>query len=314
MSMNAGGAKSILIISPSATIKDNPESVGLCTKGENILRDLGYEVTYSKNAANKFFYKSGTVEERASDLERAFSDQNIEMIFCSQGGENSNELLPYINWNIIKNNPKKFFGASDITVLLNAIYVHTGQITYHGLDLMWGLGKNATEYTIENLKKLVIEDSIICEHNPSYANWISIKQGVAQGICLGGCLPSFCLLFGTEHDPLKNINKPFILIIESIGETISRIESYIAQVFQHPNFQKFCKGIIVGYFFMCREEIEENCRNIRDIIVDYAKNYDFPIIEISELGHAVENIIFPIGGLKKIEAAERFVKIVSIKS
>lgn len=301
MNENLSKGDKVAIISPSATIKDNPEAEMLCKNGEKILTDLGLQVVYGKNSSGKLYYKSGTIAERISDIEEAFRDPDIKAIFCTQGGDNSNELLQLLNWSVIKNNPKFFFGLSDITVLQNAMYTHTNQISYHGLDLMWGLGKNTTKYTINNLRNLLFNSSLLYQHHPDYPQWKVIRPGLTTGICVGGCLPSFCLLLGTESDPIKTMSQPFILIIESIGESFARIESYIVQISQQPNFKKYCRGVIVGHFFMCKEEISENNRNVSDIVLEHTKEYDFPIIEIKELGHAVENLLFPIGGGITIE-------------
>src|SRR3989344_6047709 len=292
----------ISVISPSATIKDNPEAMALYNRGVDILNDMGLKVQYGQYASGKEYYKSGTAAERISDIEEAYKDSKVKAIFCTQGGDNSNELLSDIDWNIIKQNPKKLFGVSDITVLLNAIYAHTGETSYHGIDVIWVLGKNATEYTVNHLKDFLFTNYINYRHHPDYLQWKVIKPGKATGVCLGGCLPSFCLLLGTDSDPIRAVSKPFIFIIESIGESFSRIESYIAQIFQQPNFKKYCNGIIIGHFFMCKEEILENNRNVSDIILEYGKKYNFPVIEVGELGHAVENMIFPIGGQLTIEA------------
>jgi muramoyltetrapeptide carboxypeptidase LdcA involved in peptidoglycan recycling len=194
-------------------------------------------------------------------------------------------------------------------VLLNAIYAHTRQVSYHGIDLIWGLGKNAGEYTINHLKDFLFNGSLNYSNHKDYPKWKVIKSGKATGVCLGGCLPSFCLLLGTDGDPIKVISEPFILIVESIGESSSRIESYIAQIFQQPNFKKYCSGIIVGHFFMCGEQIPENNRGVSDIVLDYGKKYNFPVIEIMELGHAVENMIFPIGGQLSFDANNALVTI-----
>lgn len=302
----------VAMISPSATIHDNSEAGILLKNGKKILTDLGLQVIYGKHASKKLYYKSGHISDRIADIEWAFKDPQIKAIFCTQGGDNSNDLLPFLNWNVIKNNPKFFFGSSDITVLLNAMYKHTDQIYYHGLDIMWGLGKNATEYTIKNLKDLFFTNSLSYKHRPDYPRWKVVRPGSTTGICLGGCLPSFCLLLGTRDDPLKT-SQPFILIIESIGESFARIESYIVQISQQPNFKKYCRGIIVGHFFLCKEEIAENNRNVGDIVLEHTREYDFPVIEIKELGHAVENLLFPIGGSVGIKAHHAEVEITDMQ-
>lgn len=300
---------SVAIISPSATIKDNTEATVLCDKGEKIISELGFKIVHGKNIYGKNFYKSGAVSERLSDIEDAFRNPEVKAIFCTQGGDNANELLSVIDWDVIKNNSKLFFGLSDITVLLNAIYARTKQITYYGLDVMWGLGKNGGEYTKKQLEDFLFSNVINFNSNPEYAKRKIIKPGVSAGLCLGGCLSSFVLLLGTDNDPLKNISEPFIFIMEDIAESFARIEAYVAQLFQQPNFKKYCQGIIIGYFFLCQEENEANNRKVSDIVLDYAGSLDFPIIEIMELGHAVENNIFPIGGLIRITANDSLVHI-----
>lgn len=294
----------VMIISPSASIRDVPDMEDQLARGEKILKDLGLQVVYGENAKGKLLYKSGTREERLNDLHKSFTDPEIKAVFCTQGGENSNELLPFIDWELIRKNSKFFFGSSDITVLMNAFYAKTGILSFHGMDLLWGLGKNATVYSIDQLKALLFENKHIYKNHPDYPKWKVIRKGQSFGTCIGGCLPSFCLLSGTLYNPLDTINAPFVFIIESINESPSSIEGHLAQIFQHPNFMKYCKGVIVGYFFLCTESISENNRPISDMVLEYTANNDFPIIEIKELGHAVENLIIPIGGDISIDASE----------
>ncbi len=293
------------IVSPSANIIDNPEARELCEAGEKILTNTGLKVVYSSHWDGKHGYKSGMVEERVADLEEVFGNPEIKAIICTQGGDNSNELLERINWDVIKKSDALFFGLSDITVLQNAIYAQTGKVTYHGLDLIWGLGKNASGFTKHNLERLLFHGIISYEPHPTYPKRKVIREGEARGVCLGGCLPSFTLLMGTEYDPLQDIDEGFILIIESIGESFSRIESYIAQIAQQEGFKKHCKGIVVGYFFLCQERLEENNRAVSDVVMEYTKDRPIPVVEIMEFGHAVENMFFPIGKKISMSARER---------
>lgn len=299
----------VMIISPSASIMDVSDVEEQLTRGEKILNDFGLQVVYGKNAKGKLLYKSGTREERLYDLHNAFSDPEIKAVIFTQGGENSNELLPFIDWEIIRKNPKFFFGNSDITVLMNAFYAKTGVVSFHGTDLLWGLGKNANDYSIDQLRTLLFEKKHIYKNHAQYPKWKIIRKGQSSGTCIGGCLPSFCLLAGTPYNPLDTISEPFIFIVESINESPSSIEGQLVQVFQQPKFLKYCKGVIVGYFFLCTESIAENNKPIGEMVLEYTANSDFPIIEIKELGHAVENLIFPIGGDVSIDAHEAEVNV-----
>lgn len=285
----------VRILSPSATCMNQPDASAQQAEAEKVLNTMGLKVEYGKHTFGKFYYKAGTVAERLADFHDAFTSPQVKAVIAMQGGNNSNELLPGINWKTIQKNPKYFLGSSDITVLLNAIYKQTGLITYHGVDVLWGLGKNSSDYTTKVIQQSLFQNR--WDFAPKLKNqaWKAIRAGTAEGICLGGCLPSFNLLLGTTFSPFNNLTTPFIFIMESIGQSLSELESNIAQLTQQPAFQQHCRGIIVGYFFLCKEENAADNRSITDIVAEYTANLDIPILEIGELGHAVENIIFPIG-------------------
>lgn len=295
----------VRIISPSATCVEQTDAKEQRQQAEKFLTGLGLKVEYGQHALKKNYYKAGTLAERLADFHAAFADPQVSAVIAMQGGDNSNELLPHIDWNIVRNNPKYFLGSSDITVLLNAIFAQTGIVTYHGIDILWGLGKNGTSYTKKLLVQNLFEDRWEFLKNSEYPDWRPVRSGTAEGICLGGCLPSFGLLYGTPYNPMTVVNQPFIFIMESISQPISILESYISQLTQQPEFQKNCQGIIVGYFFLCREEKEEDNHNVAEIVLEYTQDNPIPIIEIQELGHAVENLLFPIGGTMRVEVGNK---------
>jgi muramoyltetrapeptide carboxypeptidase len=299
----------VAIVSPSATIQDNPDGKNLCEKGAKMLLGMGLEVVYALHWDDKDGYKAGKLADRISDLEQSFADPDVKAVMCTQGGDNSNELLDKLNWDLLGKSKALLFGSSDITVLLNALYAKTKRVSYHGTDLMWGLGMNASEYTEKNLHDLLFNGVVNYAHKNDYPEWKTIRAGEGSGVCLGGCIPSFTLLLGTDYSPLKDIDEDYILILESIGESFSRIEANIAQLTQQPGFKEHCKGVITGYFFLCKEEIEANTRSVSEIVLEYTEGLNFPIIEIQELGHAIENIFFPIGGKIRIKASESDITI-----
>ena len=94
--------------------------------------ELGLKLTFSKHIDEKNDFTSSSIESRIEDLHNAFSDTNVKAIFTAIGGANSNQLLKYIDWELIKNNPKIFCGFSDITALNNSIFTKTGLVTYSG--------------------------------------------------------------------------------------------------------------------------------------------------------------------------------------
>lgn len=292
--------KKIKILSPSANVVDEQEGDELIRKAQKILSNNFLQVEYSKNFKGKNTFLSGTAEERARDLMDAFLDEKVGAIISSQGGDNSNDLLDLLNYEIIAKNRKPFFGLSDITVLLNVIALKSKMTTYHGLDFLWGLGKNATEYTEKILNFLLKDGKLNIFKNPNTPEWKVINPGYGEGTFLGGCLASFCLLLGTKYDPLELVNSPYLLILEDIGESKSIIKSKLTQIKQHKKFH-LCKGIILGSFAFCEQKPKENEVHIEELAREVYGNSDIPIARIEEIGHCVENIIIPIGGKGRLE-------------
>ena len=121
-------------------------------------KDLGLKIIFSKNAFEKNILSSSSLKSKIEDLHKAFSDKNIRGILCVRGGFNANTLLKYIDWDLIKANPKPLCGFSDITVLSNAIYAKTGVVSYVGPNFTTFGAKDGTEYLVEYFKKCLMKD------------------------------------------------------------------------------------------------------------------------------------------------------------
>ncbi len=289
----------IKIISPSANILDEQEKDSLAKRAEDLLKKEGYEVAYSENYDKKIGYLSAESSQRANDLMQAFQDKKTNAILASQGGDNSNDLLDLLDFDLIRKNNKPFFGLSDVTVLLNVIAAKSKIPTFHGLDFIWGLGKNATGYTLELLNSILKQNKVIFKKNPNTQEWSPLIYGEGQGILLGGCLPSFSLLLGTKYDPIQLFNEPFILVLESIGQSKSEIHSQLVHLRHHNSFN-LCKGIILGNFAFCKQEPSQNDLPVEEIAKKVFENLDIPLVSICEIGHCVENMIIPIGQKAKL--------------
>lgn len=282
----------IAVVSPSAAVMECEEWETLFKRATKIVESLGLKVVLGRNCKLRRGYLAGTLKERLEDLHEAFANQDVKLIIATQGGNNSNQLLPFIDYELIKKNPKFFLGLSDISVLLNAIFKKTGLITYHGQDFMWGLGKNAQDYTKENLYSTLFKGKFEFKRNPVYGKWKIVREGVGTGRCIGGCLPSFVLLGGTRYQSMQK-NEPFILILEDMGQSLSVIDSLITQITLNECFSK-CKGIIVGNFIF--EGGSKNTELLFEkLLLERTKNYSPPILKVTEIGHCVENFLMPIG-------------------
>jgi muramoyltetrapeptide carboxypeptidase LdcA involved in peptidoglycan recycling len=120
--------------------------------------ELKINVTFSKHIAEKDYFNSSSVKSRAEDLNEAFEDPTVKMIITAIGGYNSNEILPYLDYDLIKKNPKILYGYSDITAILNGIYTRTSLVTYYGPHFFDFGGKKGFEYSLEYFKKCLFSD------------------------------------------------------------------------------------------------------------------------------------------------------------
>lgn len=120
----------IRVIAPSKSLGTVPENI--CNEAVNYLTGRGFRVTFSENCRAIDETESSCIQARVDDLHAAFADKGVKAILAARGGANVNQILEYIDYSLIYNNPKIICGFSDITALENAIFTKTGLVTYHG--------------------------------------------------------------------------------------------------------------------------------------------------------------------------------------
>src|SRR3990167_70554 len=146
----------VRIIAPSRSMKIlSEETKNIADKR---FLDLGLELSFGKNIYKTDEFNSSSIESRIEDLHEAFSDKNVKAVITVIGGFNSNQLLKYIDWELVKNNPKIFLGYSDITALNNSIFTKTGLVTYSGPHYSTFGQKLFFDYTLEYFKKCLMSD------------------------------------------------------------------------------------------------------------------------------------------------------------
>lgn len=284
---------------------------------KNRLENLGFKVTYSKYASECDEFKSSSIEMRLYDLHEAFLDHNVKIILTAIGGYNSNQLLKYIDYEMIKKNPKIICGFSDITALLNAIYAKTGLVTYSGPHFSnFGMNKGL-EYTLKYFKDILMKDGdvdIVSSKEWSNDIWwkeqekrnfikndgmFVINSGESEGKIIGGNLCTLNLLQGTEYMPDLSNKILFIEDDDMAGKNFHlEFDRNLQSLLQQPNADKI-KGIVLG-----RSEIscEMNKDKWRKIIETKRELLNIPVIGGCDFGHTTPTITFPIGGIARIEA------------
>ncbi|MFW0890999.1 S66 family peptidase [Clostridium perfringens] len=266
-------------------------SNGLSIKNKNIIEELKLNlksldidmVEGDTLYAKEYNLFSGTGEEKARALEKLFLDKDIKMIFDISGGDLANEALDFLDFDLIKENPKPFFGYSDLTVLLNAIYSQC-HITTYNYQLRNLIGKFKEEQ-MQNFKASFIEgkEDIF---NLDY-KWINGSH--LEGIVVGGNIRCLLKLAGTKYMPDF---KDKILFLESFSGNSAKMITYITQYKNLGVFNEV-KGIILGEFTEMERE------NLKPDIVEILKRVigeiNIPILKTSDLGHGADAKCIPIG-------------------
>ena len=316
----------IRIIAPSRSLSLlSQENLGLAK--ENFEKQ-GFKITFSKNCKKCDIYKSSSIKNRVQDIHEAFRDKKVKAIFTVIGGFNSNQLLKYLNYNLIKNNPKILCGYSDITALSNAITAKTGLITYSGLHFSTWAMKKGFEYNLEYFKKcltkndkFLVRPSKIWTDDAWYKDqenrkfeknkgFIVLNKGTAEGTIIGGNLCTLNLLQGTEFMP--DISNSILLIEDDdmTGNLFGvEFDRNLQSLIHQPNFKKV-KGVIIGRF---QKKSEMNIKKLRYIIETKKELKSIPVVANADFGHTNPMITFPIGGTAKLSVKKSNVKFEIIK-
>lgn len=290
----------------------SPASRQVLEKGVSVLESLGFKTKLGEHVFDVTGHTAGFPENRAGDINNFFSDSQIKAIITTRGGYNCNQILPYLNYELIKNNPKIFLGLSDVTVVLNTIAFKAGIITFHGPGLlMMGGGKDGkafSQYSRENFKKIFMgkkRKNIILENVST--NWFVLKSGKATGKVFGGNLPSLTSIVGTPYEPDW---KGKILIWETVRERIEMIDQMLTHLKLVGIFDKI-NGMIVGRLVDTQPKEEVNMeKRIIEMILNQCKSYSFPVIYRVDFGHINDNLILPIGAEFSLDTEKNILKIV----
>ena len=243
---------------------------------------MGLEPVYSKYIFADASVFAGTALERAESLMGFYKDPEIRAIYDISGGDISNEVLPYLDFKMIRDSGKQFWGYSDLTTVINAIYAQTGNpsVLYQVRNLIY----DHADEQIRNFKA-----SVLGSNNDLYDVKYDFIQGEElRGVVVGGNIRCFLKLAGTKYWPGMDGK---ILLLESYGGTVPQMATYLAQLNQIGVFHQLA-GIILGTFTAMEQQ------QCRPDIVNLVRTYtgrELPIAVTREIGHGTDSKAIVIG-------------------
>lgn len=247
-----------------------------------VLNSMGLEVSVARTLMRRSSFFSGSPRERADELNKFFRDDEIKAIFDISGGDSANQILPFLDYGCIRNKKKPFFGLSDLSVILNSLFVMSVVPSMH-YQVMNLISSCSNEQRNRFYNTFFKGEDDLFKINYS---WIRGKN--MEGVVIGGNIRCFLKLSGTHYFPDPSGN---IIFLESLGGRANRIVSLIAQLSQIGYFDA-CTGLILGSF------TESELNNEYSIIEDYiteVTNHNLPIIKTEELGHGDNSKCIEIG-------------------
>ncbi|MED1201738.1 S66 peptidase family protein [Heyndrickxia acidicola] len=286
------------------------------------LEALGFHVTFGQHVDEHNDFFSTSIENRLNDLHAAFLDPNVKAILTAIGGYNSNQLLSYLNYQLISQNPKILCGYSDITALQLAIYRKTGLVTYSGPHFSTFGMKKQSDYTIQSFLAALTNDApyelepsetwsddkwYLDQEARSYHKqdgYLLINEGKAKGTFIGGNLCTLNLLQGTDYFPSL---KDSILFIEDDEESHPlTFDRDLQSVLQLPD-AKYIKAILIGRFQKGSNMTEEA---LIKMIETKKELCGIPIVANVNFGHTDPTATIPIGAKGYVNATQEMIEIV----
>ena len=235
------------------------------------------EYIYQKNSVF-----SGTARQRAESLMSFYRDPEISVIFDISGGDLANEVLPYLDYDVIASSGKEFWGYSDLTTVINAIYARTG--------------KSSVLYQVKNLvsaegasRQAAFENTLLKSGSDLYDISVRFLQGKQlEGILIGGNIRCLLKLAGTQYWPDMSGK---VLLLEALGGDVPKMATYLSQLNQLHVFDQI-SGVLLGTF----TEMEKNgyAPSVEELIKQYV-NEKTPVAKTREIGHGKDAKAVRIG-------------------
>ena len=305
-----------------ATALKQGDTVGLITPGSYIddeglekavsnIESLGLKVKLAKNIRKVRGYTAGSVHERVSDIHQMFSDKSVNAVWCARGGYGCSSLLPHLDYELIKSNPKVFIGYSDITVLHQAIFKETSLVTFHGPVA----SSTFTDYTKKYFYSMLFSKDVPPEVVPSADNdlkseknvWYkpkTFKKGTSIGRLVGGNLSLINSLIGTQWE-LNYNNK--ILFLEDIGEAPYKIDRMLVQMNQVREFNS-ANAVVLGVFDDSEKPEDELSLTLEEMFSDNFSDIKVPCSYGYSFGHISDQFTLPLGVEVEVNSTKRTIK------
>ncbi len=269
------------IVGPASNIK--PE---LLAEGCRELKRLGFRTVFHPGIATSYRYFAGTDERRANELQDMIRNPEVRAIFCARGGYGSARLIPDLNSELIRSNPKIFNGSSDITSLLG-FWDRSGVAGFHGPMVATAIRQGSAGYDQKLLLDLLGGEMV---RFPLEGTSV-LRPGSSEGRLIGGCLSLVVATLGTAYEI---DTKDALLVLEDLDTKPYQIDRMLTQL-KHAGKLDRVRGVIFGEMLNCAQHVHQGY-SLEEVVMDVLSDTEFPVLYGFPTGHSSRaNLMVPFG-------------------
>ncbi len=279
-----------------------PEFKDQYQKGKKLILEMGFKIKEGKTIGKKRWWMAGTPKEVAEDINSMFANSNIKAIMAQTGGYSAISVLEYLDYGLIRKNPKPFIGMSDMTAYHLAIFTKTGMIGFHMDDVTFGFGRTLREGQ-ENWPKLdqQLFLKFLTRNEPPgiikpISQWEEWKKGKAEGHLIGGILEHHRILSGTQYYPKMEAFDGAVFFWEEVGVTLHHIATTLYKL-KYLGILDRISGMLIGKIKYIKPTREQEViePTTKEMVLEILEDYKFPILANMDFGHFTINIPMPLG-------------------
>ncbi|OPZ73052.1 MAG: putative murein peptide carboxypeptidase [bacterium ADurb.Bin478] len=275
-------------------------------EGKAALEALGFRVKVAEHIGRKWGYLAGSDQERSEDVMNMFLDPEVSAIVALRGGYGALRILPYLDYEAIRRNPKILLGYSDVTSLHLAIHKLAGIVTFHGPVAL----STFNEYSTRYFRKTLMQTQAVGVIEEPAAGLPALqtfgkKSGRVQGALVGGNMTLVCAGLGT---PYEIETQDRVLFLEEVGEEPYALDRMLTQLDQAGKLRS-CRAILLDRCAKCGpadyKPAFQNTLSVEEIISDRLGQLDIPVLFGLSLGHVADKPVLPLGVQVAVDADQR---------
>jgi len=281
------------VVAPAAPVQNRSAVL----RGTRFWEERGFRVTLAPGLSEKSGYFAGAAAERAATLNAMFADPEVGAIHTLWGGYGSTQLIPFLDWNAIRANPKPFIGRSDITSLHLALTHFAGMVSFYGPGLAHVAPAEASTFAQEGLIKALTQKAPLgpLPRHPKDGFLRVLTPGRATAPLAGGCLWPLCKSIGTPWQPDL---RGKIFFWEEIGEPPWSIDAHLTHLKQAGVLEGIA-GVVIGRLVDCewsakRAEMPSEFA-LEEVLEAHFLELDVPVLYGVPVGHENDALTLPLG-------------------